>query len=187
MYIKQQTPISQRIYLWYKADFDQIKSQAVNLADEFLTKYNGDTPIETLWHDFKSILCSSCLSCVSSRKRSQRFHQPWINTNIKRLSNKKQRLYNKVKRTKNVKDLETYKCFERFVQKECRVAYNCYIADSLNTSSQNGSKHQWSYIKNRKTDNIGVGSLHHNGLVYMDSLDKANVLNRHFSSILIHH
>ena len=41
----------------------------------------------------------------------------------------------------------------------------------------------WSYIKSRKKDNIGVGSLHCDGLIYTDSLDKANVLNRHFSSV----
>ena len=42
------------------------------------------------------------------------------------------------------------------------------------------------YQKSRRKDNIGVGSLHCDGLVYTDSLDKANVLNRHFpqSSIL---
>ena len=46
--IEPQKPISRKIYLWHKADFDHIKSQATNLTDEFLTKYNSDTPIETL-------------------------------------------------------------------------------------------------------------------------------------------
>ena len=90
--IELQKPIFWKIYLCHKADFDHIKSQVTNLTDEFLTKYNSDTPIEILWHDFKSI-CSSCLSCGPSRIRSQRFHHSWININIKRLSNKKQRLY----------------------------------------------------------------------------------------------
>ena len=90
--IELQKPIFWKIYLCHKADFDHIKSQVTNLTDEFLTKYNSDTPIEILWHDFKSIF-SSCLSCGPSRIRSQRFHHPWININIKRLSNKKQRLY----------------------------------------------------------------------------------------------
>ena len=67
--------------------------------------------------------------------------------------------------------------------KKCRVAYNSYIADSLNASSQNGSKHLWSYIKSRKKDNIGIGSLHCDGLAYTDSLDKANAYNQHFSSV----
>ena len=83
----------------------------------------------------------------------------------------------------NIEDLEVYKCFKRFVQKECQVACNSYIADSLNASSQNGSKRLWSYIKSRKKDNIGVGSLRCDGLVYTDSLGKANVLNQHFSSL----
>ena len=92
----------------------------------------------------------------------------------------------KAKWTKNIKDLQAYKCFKRFVQKQCRVAYNCYIADFLNGRSQNGSKCLWSYIKSRRKDNVRIGSLHCDGLVYTDSMDKANVLNRHFplSSLL---
>ena len=70
-------------------------------------------------------------------------------------------------------DLETYKCLKKFVQKQCWAAYNSYIAESLNASSQNGSKRLWSYIKNRKKDNLGVGSLYCDGLVYTDSLDKS--------------
>ena len=78
--IELQKPIS---YLWHKADFDyNIKTLANSLVDAFLTKYDHNSPINTLWHDFKSI-CSSCLSCVPTRIRSQRSHQPWINTNIK--------------------------------------------------------------------------------------------------------
>ena len=180
--IELQKPISCRIYLWHKANFEHIKSLANSLVDEFLTKHDDDTPTETLWQAFKSI-CSSCLNCVPSRITSQCSHQPWINTQIKRLSNKKQRLYNKAKRTMNIEDLEVYKCFKKFVQKECRIAYSSYIADSLNASSQNGSKCLWSYIKSRKKDNIGVGSLRCDGLIYTDSLDKANVLNQHFSSV----
>ena len=39
------------------------------------------------------------------------------------------------------------------------------------------------FIKSRKKDNHGVGSLYCDGLVYTDSLDKANVLNYHFSPV----
>ena len=39
------------------------------------------------------------------------------------------------------------------------------------------------YQESRRKDSIGVGSLHCDGLVYTDSLDKANVLNRHFSLV----
>ena len=83
----------------------------------------------------------------------------------------------------NSKDLEAYKCLKRFVQKQCRAAYNSYIADSLNSSSQNGAKRLWSYIKSKKKDYLGVGSLYCDGQVYNDNLGKANILNHHFSSV----
>ena len=39
------------------------------------------------------------------------------------------------------------------------------------------------FIKSRKKDDLGVGSLYCDGLVYTDNLDKANVLNHHFSPV----
>ena len=83
----------------------------------------------------------------------------------------------------NSKDLEAYKCLKRFIRKQCRAAYNSYIADSLNSISHNGSKRLWSYIIGRKKDNLGVGSLYCDGQVYTDNLGKANILNCHFSSV----
>ena len=52
--IELQKSISCRIYLWHKANFEHIKSLANSLVDEFLTKHDDDTLIETLWQAFKS-------------------------------------------------------------------------------------------------------------------------------------
>ena len=41
--IELQKPISCRIYLWYKANFEHIKSLANSLVDKFLTKHDDDT------------------------------------------------------------------------------------------------------------------------------------------------
>ena len=40
--------VETRIYLWHKADFDHITYLANSLADEFITKYDENTPVENL-------------------------------------------------------------------------------------------------------------------------------------------
>ena len=78
----------------------------------------------------------------------------------------------------NIKQITVYKEFKKLVQKECRKTHNNYLADSLNNFG--GSKHLWSYIKSKKKDQTGIGSLHHNDEVYTDDQEKANILNQYF-------
>ena len=69
------------------------------------------------------------------------------------------------------------------MQKECRKAYNNYIASSISTSLPTQSKRLWSYIKSKRKDHCGVGPLKVGSTTYTDSTERANVLNQYFSSI----
>ena len=136
-----------------------------NLSGEFLNNYDTDTPIEELWSEFKDI-CKKCLNQVPIKLCNKCPQQPWITARIKRLSNKKQRLYKKARLSGSSDDFHVYKEFKKTVQKECRNAYNNYLANSLNNSSV--SKRLWSYIKSKKKDQTGVASICYNNQVYID-------------------
>ena len=69
------------------------------------------------------------------------------------------------------------------MQKECRKAYNNYIASFISTSLPTQSKRLWSYIKSKRKDHCGVGPLKVCSTTYTDSSQRANVLNQYFSSI----
>ena len=142
--------------------------------------YDTDTPIEELWSEFKDV-CRKCLNQVPLKLSNKRPQQPWITARIKRLSNKKQRLYNKARLSGNSHDFHVYKEFKKTVQKECRNAHNKYLANSLSNAS--GSKLLWSYIQGKKKDQTGVASIRYNNQVYTDDQDKANILNQYFSSV----
>ena len=87
------------------------------LSGEFLNNYDTDTPIEELWSEFKDI-CRKCLNQVPTKLSNKRPQQPWITARIKRLSNKKQWLYNKARLSHNSDDFYVYKEFKKTVQKE---------------------------------------------------------------------
>ena len=85
---KIQRPIQRKILLWNKANLENVRLNASNLALDFMNSYDVDTAVEILWERFKSI-CNACLDLIPCKLNSTRFNQPWITRNIKSLSRKK--------------------------------------------------------------------------------------------------
>ena len=97
---------------------------------------------------------------------------------------KKQRFYNKAKRTKQSADWAEYKNIQGQVRQSIRVEHQKYIAKILNSSSSlNGNKPFWHYIKSRKKDQAGISSLQTTNGVATTPTEKAEVLNNTFQSV----
>ena len=106
-----------------------------------------------------------------------------ITHSIKKLSRRKQRLYNQARLSHHPKDWELYYQIKKECQRECRKAYNTYVESLID--GNNVYKKMWSYIKSKKTDYCGIAPLQQNGTTYTDSKDKATILNNYFASIFV--
>ena len=104
---------------------------------------------------------------------SVRYSQAWINTEIKRLSRRKQNAYNKAKASKKIKDWDHYTSIKKKCQIECRKAYNNYVSTMLNNDIKSSPKRLWSFVAP-----LSKGGNNHSG-----SLEKANILNDQFTSV----
>ena len=91
-------PIERSIYLWSRANFDHIRQELLSLCDEFITTYSSSTPVDVLWNNFL-VLCNVGLAMVPTKSTSTQPKQPWVTKNVKRLSRKKQRAYNRTRIT----------------------------------------------------------------------------------------
>jgi len=178
------TPVSTRqIFLWNQTDFHQVNHIMMQHCSEFLTNYSSDTPVEVLWSAFKSI-CSECLDLIPSTLSSKNhFKVPWINTYIKRLSNRKKRAYNKARSTGSPSDWSAYRSLKKLSQKECRKAHNRYLQHLTNPDHDTNHKRLWSYIKSKRQDNFGIPPLKDSNGTYTSNESKANVLNNYFSTV----
>ena len=127
-------------------------------------------------------MCCNCLDFVPTKLQSNQPKQPWVNSYIKRLSRKKQRLYNLAKRFNSSNNWDNYRKFKRKVQGECRKAYNNYIRGLIDEKGS-VTKRLWSYIKSQRKDHCGVAPLKVEGTVHHNSLDKAKILNSYFTSV----
>ena len=128
-------PCPRKIFLWKKANFQVIREEFHAFSDNFTATYNVNSNINSLWSSFK-LKCLELLNkWVPSKNASTRFHQPWINTTLKRLCRHKQRYYNIACRSHLEDDWLRFKNFKKYTQQECKKAYNEYLRYSSSVMS----------------------------------------------------
>ena len=109
---------------------------------------------------------------------------PWLTRAIKQLCNKKQRLYNKARKSHSPRDWESFKSCQRKCVAALKSARLDYINNILRVSLEtSNSKPFWKYIKSQKQERCGVSPLKGNHELRTDSSDKACILNKQFSSV----
>jgi len=169
-------------FMWHQADWQSINQRIHSFSSRFISDYSIDTPIQDLWNTFKDE-CHKCLDLIPSKQSVPSSRYPWISTNIKRLSNKKRRLYNKARTSQLESDWKAYKDLKHQVQRECRIAHDSYVSKLINNNISTGNKRFWTYIKSKRIDQYGIPTLEKDNKTYTDNVDKANILNNHFSSV----
>ena len=176
-------PVQRKIFLWKKGDIDQLKASVMLFADEFCEKFNIDSPVESMWASLKDNLLQIQEKCIPSKLTSTKFHQPWINRRIKRISRRKRKWYNIQKRTKCYKAKQIYEELKKESRRACQTAHNDYL-NNMFAEDQNGNKKFWSYIKSKRKEAVGISMLRNeNGVAVTSNKEMANILNRQFTSV----
>ena len=176
--------MKRKIYLWIKANPDQISNMLQDYDHHFNQVFNSSTPVETMWKSFKSSCKDIFEKKIPTKLSSSRFNQPWINNNITKLAKRKQCQFNRAKRSQTKKDWSRYKQLKKQQKIECKKAFTSYVGNIISPDINAKPKKFWSFIKSKKCDAMGVLALRaNNGLTYTDSISKANILNRQFESV----
>ena len=92
--------------------------------------YTIDSSIHTMWHNIKSNLIDLQEQHVPSKLTTTRFHQPWITTEIKRITRRKQRAYNicRNKPTTSRESTGNTANYKKQTKQLCKSAYNTCIS-----------------------------------------------------------
>ena len=114
----------------------------------------------------------------------------WVSCSIKRLINKRDRLYSKYKQDRSNSTLKLkFTSLKHSIQKQLRESYNNYIESIVMDQQYNISntgrpiKHLYTFIKLQKSDSREINNLKSNGIDYTLPTDKANILNTQFRSV----
>lgn len=174
---------NRKIYLYSKADWNAMKDEISNFADEFIANMSS-LSIDNNWGILKNQLQSLLDKYVPSKRSIIRQHLPWVTTTIKRMCRKKQRLYNKARKSGRSKHWDRFNQFKRDTRRAIRSAHNNYINNILAESLQSGETQTfWRYVKAQQQDSCGVAPLRQGGELHSSSEKKAEILSQQFMSV----
>ena len=181
--------IPRQIPNYKKADWDGFKTFMRSRGDSIITS-PPDTDTEELWNKFRDSLLEGINVFIPHKSAKARRGLPYISRDIRQLIRKRDRLYDKIKKTsKNVylhhiaaEQKLRYKKVKHEVQKRIRQAYWAYVA-SVITPEKAGAPPQkafWSFVKRNRTEKVQIGSLlsQTTGELATNPTDKANILNQ---------
>ena len=174
------------IYNLKKADWERIKEETREFRDEFLQQYKNRS-VDKNWYEFKKHIMSVMEKHIPKKSTSIRHNLLWMNASLKRMVKKKQRLYNKAKKSHKRKDWDTYNTHKKETLKSMRKARWKYINKILLEGMEDNNKPFWRYLKSKQKEHIGVAPLKNNeGILAKDSKEKAEILNTQFQSVFTH-
>ena len=84
------------MWLWSKADLPKLKDDMERFSDTFTTKHSIKSDVNVMWTEYNDKCIQLMADYIPSKLTSNRFSEPWINRNIKKLSWRKKRAYNKL-------------------------------------------------------------------------------------------
>ena len=149
----------------------------------------SESDTNTKWIEFKKRLNQMTEKFIPSKFCKPKDSHPWVTRQIKRLMNKRDKLYAKLKQNRSNPNIQTkFKLLKHTTQKKLRGSYNEYI-ESIITDQQESpeikrpNKRLFTFIKQQKSDSKEINSLKSNGINNSDPVDKANILNNQFQSV----
>ena len=120
-----------KIHHWSKADWDLIKTKASDFCNSFIADLNNNS-VDTNYKKFREFIENVIEENVPSKLlKSTRRNLPWITQRIRRMCKKKQRIYNKAKRSRKAKDWSSYNSFKKDTSKAIRRSHMQYVNNIL--------------------------------------------------------
>ena len=172
-----------KVYVYSKADWESIRRDINNFTEQYIQEHPSRSVNEN-WNIFKGKLHETIDRYIPSRTTSSRNHLPWINSSIRRMTRKKQRLYNLARRTKKTKHWERFNQLKRETRRALRRAHIDYINNIFRESlEKHDSKTFWRYVKSQRQENVGIAPLKRGGTLHSDSTTKAEILSEQFQSV----
>ncbi len=182
-----------KILLYKRADMEGLRDHIRSYSTTFLSSASDKT-VNELWSEFRDDIAYAIGKFIPSKMTKAKYSCPWIDTAIKRLIHKREKLYHKIRHSQDPDLKARYKLFKAHVQKSIRDAYWRYISgifsDDVTDSDNNEHTRQrttnkkfWSFIKSQKKDASNIASLRDNGILTSDNKTKANILNGQFKSV----
>ena len=186
----QQAP--QKYYIYHRADMDGLRDHLARYKDEFFSTDNSHMTVNDMCVSFKSEVIAAIERFIPTKCQDKKKSLPWIDSSIRRLIRKRDKLYFRARRSSSPDIKNHYKRFRAHVPKVIRDAYwkhisNIFCFETENPDPECPRNNEkvykfWSFGKSLKKEAFGITTLRENEILKTDTLDKANICNRQFRS-----
>ena len=172
-----------KVYKWHRADLDALRHDAALFLDRYMASADDRSVVENE-AEISAELQRMMDAHVPHAMSKHRHDVPWLTPELKRKCRRKQRLYNKWKRTGNAADRARYEDLHTSTRAELKRSHWGYINGILQTGLESGdTKPFWRYCKSQKQDGAGVSFLKQGGQLYSERKKKGDILADQFSSV----
>ena len=176
-YVKQR---QRKVYIFSKTNWDTVQEDMRKLSESIIGHVNSSS-IEELWNAFKDGIQQSMDKNIPSKVCSKWTSLPWFNRNLKKMGQRKARLYRRAKKSNQRISFKTY-------QKHCKKAFKKAEINHINDVirkglDENNSKPFWRYFKSRRQDSVRVTTLKKMGQLINASKEKAQIMVEQFQSL----
>ena len=172
-----------RVFVYKKADWGSIAEDIKNFEQDFFENSPEEKTVNENWEAFKNNINSTLENNIPTKLTKDFRDLPWMNRRIKRLIRRRQRFYNRAKKTKKDKHWKDFRLTRKMIQVEMKKQYWGYIDTIINPENDNSQKGMWKFIKSTRRSTVGVSTLKTPGNVAKDAPAKADMLNEQFCSV----
>jgi len=177
---KRPTTAKRKVYLYHKANLDEIKTRLQSFCDSFLSSNPNERSVEENWTLLKQCLLDTIDDLVPTKRIKNHQNLPWVNKNIRHKIKKRKRLYDRAKSTGNPSLWAQYKQIKNEITANLRTAHDAYCGHLFDSSNH---KRFWSYVKKLRSNYSNISTIRCQNKVLTSSIDKANALNQQFLSV----
>lgn len=173
---------SRKIYKYDKANKTEVQKCITEATEKYFEDNPNERTVEENWNFFKSTI-DSVMRQIPSKTWNGKPSHPYVSRSIIQQMRKRDKLYGKAIRERTDETWESYKKKRREVQKSLRKSHHDYMNNVIGDSLKTDGKKFWTYVKNQKRDSVGIPTLKKDETLYFTSDQKADALNRQFSSV----
>ena len=168
---RQQAP--RTLWLYKRANWEgfrlDMELKMKELAD------NDDLTVEEMWNGLKIAVTDGMAKFIPKKITRRKPRKPWVSAMLEQKLKKKKDLLRKSKKHGWKKVEERFQQLKKETQREFRREHNAYVEDLLrgdDTDTSAASKRFWTYVKHKRSDNAGIGTLRANSTLITNPKDK---------------
>ena len=137
-----------------------LRDDLARCRDSFLSSDHSHMPVNDMWVSFKSEILEAIERFIPTIMTKTKYSLPWIDSMIKRLIRKRDKLYFRARRSSSPDIKNHYKRFRAHAQKAIRDAYWKHISNIFTLDTEiidpdsprknEKAKKFWSFVKRYK-------------------------------------